>query len=211
MAPLSGATGGDSRRLGADGAVPRVLGVRTSETFRGDDWIGLKMRQATRGARHRRAAGVRRHARPVAADRQPRGDVGARGALAVFSVIAGLDPGNPRLAVPVTRIERVSHEIRDGSWRQASVPGFRFALSGLRRKTWMARMKRAMTKNLSQRVIRRDDIARTRRRSRPPPCRACRAKSRFQIPRIQPHDTPRKYPASRRRPRRVRRRAAARP
>ncbi|BAT58919.1 hypothetical protein GJW-30_1_01447 [Variibacter gotjawalensis] len=47
MAPIAAATGGDSRRLGNDGATPRVLGVRTSEIFRGDDWIGLKMRQAT--------------------------------------------------------------------------------------------------------------------------------------------------------------------
>ena len=47
MARLAGATGGDSRRLGADGAVPRVLGIRTSEVFKGDDWIGLKMRQAS--------------------------------------------------------------------------------------------------------------------------------------------------------------------
>ncbi|MFI4961823.1 MAG: hypothetical protein ACHP82_10290, partial [Hyphomicrobiales bacterium] len=43
---LSSATGGDVRRL-ADGNtldVPRVVPVRTSTTFKGDDWIGLKMR-----------------------------------------------------------------------------------------------------------------------------------------------------------------------
>ncbi len=43
---LTNATGGDARRL-ADGNtldVPRVVPVRTSTTFRGDDWIGLKMR-----------------------------------------------------------------------------------------------------------------------------------------------------------------------
>jgi hypothetical protein len=43
---LSNATGGDARRL-ADGNsldVPRVVPVRTSSTFKGDDWIGLKMR-----------------------------------------------------------------------------------------------------------------------------------------------------------------------
>ena len=43
---LANATGGDARRL-ADGNsldVPRVVPVRTSTTFKGDDWIGLKMR-----------------------------------------------------------------------------------------------------------------------------------------------------------------------
>jgi len=46
LSPLTNATGGDSRRL-ADGTsldVPRVVAVRTSSTFKGDDWIGLKMR-----------------------------------------------------------------------------------------------------------------------------------------------------------------------
>ena len=46
LSPLTSATGGDSRRL-ADGTsldVPRVVPVRTSSTFKGDDWIGLKMR-----------------------------------------------------------------------------------------------------------------------------------------------------------------------
>src|SRR5476651_690265 len=46
---LSNATGGDARRL-ADGNnldVPRVVPVRTSTTFKGDDWIGLKMREVS--------------------------------------------------------------------------------------------------------------------------------------------------------------------
>jgi hypothetical protein len=50
LAPLSAATGGDVRRLdtGGGGAeVPRVLAVRASETFRGDDWIGLRMRDSS--------------------------------------------------------------------------------------------------------------------------------------------------------------------
>ena len=47
MAPLANATGGDARRLAADGSPPRVLGIRTSDVFKGDDWIGLKMRQAS--------------------------------------------------------------------------------------------------------------------------------------------------------------------
>jgi hypothetical protein len=49
-APLTQATGGDSRRI-ADAAgnmsVPRILGVRSTETFKGDDWLGLKMRDAS--------------------------------------------------------------------------------------------------------------------------------------------------------------------
>src|SRR6516165_6057456 len=49
MAPLASATGGDSRRLvdGSSLVVPRILGVRSSDTFKGDDWIGLKIRDAS--------------------------------------------------------------------------------------------------------------------------------------------------------------------
>jgi hypothetical protein len=49
MAPLATATGGDSRRLveGSAMNVPRVVGVRSSDTFKGDDWIGLKLREAS--------------------------------------------------------------------------------------------------------------------------------------------------------------------
>jgi hypothetical protein len=46
---LTDATGGDTRRL-AEGdtiSVPRVVPVRTSSTFKGDDWIGLKMRDVS--------------------------------------------------------------------------------------------------------------------------------------------------------------------
>jgi len=46
---LSTATGGDARRL-ADGNnlnVPRVVPVRTGTTFKGEDWIGLKMRDVS--------------------------------------------------------------------------------------------------------------------------------------------------------------------
>jgi hypothetical protein len=50
VAPLANATGGDARRI-ADAStvlnVPRVIGVRSSDTFKGDDWIGLKMREAS--------------------------------------------------------------------------------------------------------------------------------------------------------------------
>ncbi len=50
LAPLAKATGGDVRRL-ADASsgphVPRVLGVRSSSTYAGADWIGLKLREAS--------------------------------------------------------------------------------------------------------------------------------------------------------------------
>jgi hypothetical protein len=49
LAPIATATGGDSRRLddgnGLD--VPRILAVRSGDTYKGDDWIGLKMRDAS--------------------------------------------------------------------------------------------------------------------------------------------------------------------
>jgi hypothetical protein len=49
MAPLANATGGDSRRLvvGSSMDVPRLVGTRSSDTFKGDDWIGLKLREAS--------------------------------------------------------------------------------------------------------------------------------------------------------------------
>jgi hypothetical protein len=51
LAPLTNATGGDTRRL-SDGSatgvnVPRVVAVRSSDTFKGEDWLGLKMRDAS--------------------------------------------------------------------------------------------------------------------------------------------------------------------
>jgi hypothetical protein len=49
MAPITNATGGGSRRLddghGLD--VPRIIPVRSGDTYNGDDWIGLKMRDAS--------------------------------------------------------------------------------------------------------------------------------------------------------------------
>jgi hypothetical protein len=49
MAPLTNATGGDSRRLDDGGSlnVPRIVAVRSGDTYKGDDWIGLKMRDAS--------------------------------------------------------------------------------------------------------------------------------------------------------------------
>jgi hypothetical protein len=49
MAPIANATGGAARRLdeghGLD--VPRIVAVRSGSTYSGDDWIGLKMRDAS--------------------------------------------------------------------------------------------------------------------------------------------------------------------
>ncbi|MGA9951019.1 MAG: hypothetical protein WBQ24_22440 [Xanthobacteraceae bacterium] len=49
LAPLTSATGGDSRRLddGSGLNVPRIVGVRSGDTYKGDDWIGMKMRDAS--------------------------------------------------------------------------------------------------------------------------------------------------------------------
>ncbi len=49
LAPITDATGGTARRLddgnGLD--VPRIVAVRSGDTYKGDDWIGLKMRDAS--------------------------------------------------------------------------------------------------------------------------------------------------------------------
>jgi hypothetical protein len=49
LSPLTDATGGDARRLDDGGGlnVPRIVAVRSGDTFKGDDWIGLKMRDAS--------------------------------------------------------------------------------------------------------------------------------------------------------------------
>jgi hypothetical protein len=49
LKPLAQATGGDARRL-ADGSnveIPRVVPVRSSTVFRGDGWMGVRMRDAS--------------------------------------------------------------------------------------------------------------------------------------------------------------------
>jgi hypothetical protein len=49
LAPIAGATGGDVVRV-ADGAgvhVPRIVPVRSSDAFKGDDWLGLRMRESS--------------------------------------------------------------------------------------------------------------------------------------------------------------------
>jgi hypothetical protein len=49
LAPLASATGGDSRRLddGSGLNVPRIIPVRSGDTYKGDDWIGLKIRDVS--------------------------------------------------------------------------------------------------------------------------------------------------------------------
>jgi hypothetical protein len=49
VAPIANATGGAARRLddGNGLAVPRIVAVRSGGTYGGDDWIGLKMRDAS--------------------------------------------------------------------------------------------------------------------------------------------------------------------
>jgi hypothetical protein len=49
LGKLADATGGGARRLANGNAfeVPRVVPVRTSSTYKGDDWIGLKMREVS--------------------------------------------------------------------------------------------------------------------------------------------------------------------
>ena len=49
LGPLADATGGSARRLDDGGTLrlPRVIGVRASETFKGEDWIGLRMREVS--------------------------------------------------------------------------------------------------------------------------------------------------------------------
>jgi hypothetical protein len=49
VAPIISATGGDAVRI-EDGAgihLPRIVGVRANDSFHGDDWIGLKIREAS--------------------------------------------------------------------------------------------------------------------------------------------------------------------
>lgn len=49
LRPLAQASGGDARRIAESGSIelPRVLPVRASSVFRGDGWLGVKMRDAS--------------------------------------------------------------------------------------------------------------------------------------------------------------------
>jgi len=49
LAPFTALTGGDARRISNASGVtlPRIVAMRSSDTYRGDDWIGLRMRDAS--------------------------------------------------------------------------------------------------------------------------------------------------------------------
>jgi hypothetical protein len=49
LAPLASATGGDVVRIedGSSVHLPRIVAVRSSDTFKGDDWIGLRVRESS--------------------------------------------------------------------------------------------------------------------------------------------------------------------
>jgi hypothetical protein len=49
LRPLAAATGGDVKRLdeGSGVRLPRLVAMRSSDTYKGEDWIGVKMREAT--------------------------------------------------------------------------------------------------------------------------------------------------------------------
>jgi hypothetical protein len=49
LAPLANATGGDARRVDDGGGLnlPRIIAVRSGDTYKGDDWLGLKMSNAS--------------------------------------------------------------------------------------------------------------------------------------------------------------------
>jgi hypothetical protein len=49
LKPLTQATGGDARRVvnGSSIELPRIMPVRASSVFRGDGWMGVKMRDAS--------------------------------------------------------------------------------------------------------------------------------------------------------------------
>jgi hypothetical protein len=49
LAPLANATGGDVVRIedGSGVHLPRIVGVRSSDSFKGDDWLGLRVRESS--------------------------------------------------------------------------------------------------------------------------------------------------------------------
>ena len=49
LAPLANATGGDVVRIedGSGVSLPRIVGTRSADTFHGDNWIGLRIREAS--------------------------------------------------------------------------------------------------------------------------------------------------------------------
>jgi hypothetical protein len=49
LEPLVHATGGDAVRIESGNGIhlPRILGVRSNDTFKGDDWLGVRIREAS--------------------------------------------------------------------------------------------------------------------------------------------------------------------
>jgi len=49
LGPLASATGGDVVRIedGSGVHLPRIVAVRSSDTYKGDDWLGLRVREAS--------------------------------------------------------------------------------------------------------------------------------------------------------------------
>jgi hypothetical protein len=47
LAPIANASGGEARRLNDPVSVPRVIAVRSGDSFKGQDWIGLRMRDVS--------------------------------------------------------------------------------------------------------------------------------------------------------------------
>ncbi len=49
MTPIANTTGGGVRRIEASTGVnlPRIVGMRASDIYRGEDWLGLKLREAS--------------------------------------------------------------------------------------------------------------------------------------------------------------------
>jgi hypothetical protein len=49
LKPLAEATGGDSRRIADAGGIelPRIVPVHSTSVFRGDNWLGVRMRDAS--------------------------------------------------------------------------------------------------------------------------------------------------------------------
>jgi hypothetical protein len=49
LKPLAQATGGDARRIADNGSVelPRIIPVQSATLFRGDGWLGVRMRDAS--------------------------------------------------------------------------------------------------------------------------------------------------------------------
>ena len=115
LAPIANATGGAARRLddghGLD--VPRIVAVRSGGTYQRRRLDRPENARRQRGARHRRAAGLRRPARAIAADRQPRRHLGARRPI--------ISRHAPHLAASSRLALRRGDTDRGG--RRASAPG----------------------------------------------------------------------------------------